>query len=250
FLPGAIAVALRSLDQDKSGQIFYGSTGDFGYLAKDSLGQTQQYSLKKYLKDSAKDFFDVWTTYATDKGIYFQSRERIFRIVKDKTGNLLEKEIKSWEPTTKFMYAFYLDGVYFVHQRGLGLFKMVNDSLELIPGSEFLGKERMQVMLPIASAEGNNGNKREKQYLVGLFYSGLFIYDGKSFSPFKTEADSIIKKATLYKGVKLGDGSFALSTTGKGVVIIDHMGKVLKVINRDVGLQDESVYGMYFDRKG
>ena len=28
------------------------------------------------------------------------------------------------------------------------------------------------------------------------------------------------------------------------------MGKVLKLINRDVGLQDESVYGMYFDRKG
>ena len=28
------------------------------------------------------------------------------------------------------------------------------------------------------------------------------------------------------------------------------MGKILQVINRDVGLQDESVYGMYFDRKG
>ena len=50
------------------------------------------------------------------------------------------------------MYAFYVDGVYYVHQLGLGLFKMINDSLELIPGSEFLGKERMQVMLPFDSA--------------------------------------------------------------------------------------------------
>ncbi len=250
FFPGAIAVAIRSLDKDKNGQIYYGSTGDFGYLAKDSLGQTQQYSLKKYLPDSVKNFFDVWTTYATDKGIYFQSRERIFRVPKDKAGNFQEKDIKSWEPTTKFMYAFFLDGVYYVHQRGLGLFKMINDSLELIPGSEFLGKERMQVMLPFTPPEGNNGNKGDKQYLVGLFYTGLYVYDGKSFRPFKTEADPVIKNATLYKGIALKDGSFALSTTGKGVVIIDGMGKILKVINRDVGLQDESVYGMYFDRKG
>jgi len=250
FFSGAMAVALRSLDQDKSGQIFYGSTSDFGYLAKDSLGLTQQYSLKKYLPDSAKEFFDVWSTYATDKGIYFQSRERIFRVVKNQDGSFQVNQIKSWKPTTKFMYAFYLDGIYYVHQLGLGLFKMINDSLELIPGSEFLGKERMQVMLPFAPAQGSNGNKGDKQYLIGLFYTGLYIYDGKSFRPFKTEADPIIKKATLYKGVSLRDGSFVLSTTGKGVVIIDAMGKVLKVINRDVGLQDESVYGMYFDHKG
>ena len=169
FFPGTIAVALRSLDKDKNGQIYYGSTGDFGYLAQDSLGQTQQYSLKKYLPDSAKDFFDIWSTYATDKGIYFQSRERIFRVSKDKSGNFQEKEIKSWEPTTKFMYAFYLDGVYYVHQRGLGLYKMINDSLELIPGSEFLGKERMQVMLSFAPAEGNTETKAKNNTLLACF---------------------------------------------------------------------------------
>ena len=108
----------------------------------------------------------------------------------------------------------------------------------------------MQVMLPFARAEGNNGKAGDKQYLIGLFYSGLYIYDGKSFRPFKTEADPIIKNATLYRGVSSEDGAFALSTTGKGVVIIDQTGKVLKVINREVGLQDESVYGMYFDHRG
>lgn len=250
LFPGSVAVALRSLDQDKSGQIYYGSTSDFGYLAKDSLGQTQQYSLKKYIPDSTKEFFDVWSTHVTDKGIYFQSRERIFRVGKDKSGKLQEKEIKTWKPITKYMSSFYLDSVYYVHQLGLGLFKMVNDSLELIPGSEFLGAERMQVMLPFASGEGNNGNPGDKQYLIGLFYSGLYIYDGKSFRPFKTEADPIIKNATLYRGISLKDGSFALSTTGKGVVIIDQKGKILKVINRGIGLQDESVYGMNFDHKG
>ena len=87
--------------------------------------------------------------------------------------------MKVWKPKTKFMYAFYLDGEYYVHQQGLGLFKMTNDSLVLVPGSEFLGKERMQVMLPYKTT----GN--EKQYLIGMFYSGLYLYDGKTFRPLR-----------------------------------------------------------------
>ncbi len=97
FSAGSIAVALRSLEQDKSGQIFYGATSDFGYLAKDSLGQTQQYSLKKYVPDSAKEFFDVWTTIATDKGIYFQSRERLFRVGKDSVRSSAGEKNKDLE---------------------------------------------------------------------------------------------------------------------------------------------------------
>jgi hypothetical protein len=79
------------------------------------------------------------------------------------------------------MYTFYLDDNYYVHEQGLGLFKMINDSLQLIPGSEFLGKERMQVMLPY-TREGESG--ADKEYLVGLFYSGLYLFNGKTFKPF------------------------------------------------------------------
>ena len=79
FFPGSIAVALRSLAQDKSGANFFmDPTSDFGYLAKDSLGQTHStiFPLKKYVPDSAKEFFDrLDYIIATDKGIYFQSRD-------------------------------------------------------------------------------------------------------------------------------------------------------------------------------
>ena len=114
-------------------------------------------------------------------------------------ASIKKSDIKVWEPQTKFMYAFYLDGNYYVHQQGMGLFKMENDSLVLIPGSDFLGKERMQVMLPYPAA--TNG---DKQYLIGLFYSGLYLFDGKNFKAFKTEGDSQIKSGpVLYRGIKL-----------------------------------------------
>lgn len=234
-------VAIRALFKNNKGIIYYGAIGDFGYLALDSLGQTKAHSLLKYVPDSLRNFNDVWSVYATDKAVYFQARERIFRL-KTNTNGKPTGEIKSWKPESKFMYAFYIDGTYFVHQQGLGLYRLTNDILNLIPGSEFLGKERMQVMLPY-----QENNKME--YLLGMFYSGLYIYDGKTFRHFSVESDSLLK-ATLYKAALLKDGSYALATAGKGLVIMDKEGKTLQVINRAAGLQDESVYAVYPDDEG
>ena len=217
-----------------------------GYLGYDSLGQKRTYSLLDLVPAENRNFLDVWSTYSTESGIYFQAREYIFRLDDKKSGINEKRMMKVWKPKTKFMYSFYVDGNFYVHQQGLGLYKMVNDSLVLIPGSEFLGKERMQVMLPYPS--GPNG---EKQYMVGMFYSGLYLFNGKTFQPFATKADPIIKSGTLlYKGLQLKNGTYALSTTGKGLVIIDAQGNLLQKINRDVGLQDESIYGSYEDKKG
>lgn len=237
-----IPVVTRAMAKDKKGTIYYGAIGDFGYLTRDSLGQTIGKSLLQYVPAQYRNFFDVWTIHVASEGIYFQSRELILRLNEN-------NQVQVWKPKANFMYAFYLDDNYYVHEQGLGLFKLVNDSLQFIPGSEFLGKERMQVMLPY-SAPGIEKTKSQNQYLVGLFYSGLFLFDGKSFQAFQSEATPLLKSGTLYKGVTTKDGNYALSTTGKGLVVINSNGKIIRLINRDVGLQDESVYAVYADTKG
>lgn len=235
------STVVRSMTKSKEGRIYYGAISDIGYLKTDSLGQTKLISMLDVIPESKRNFFDIWSSYSDNENVYFQSREYIFRVnTKDD-----KKTAKVWSPQTKFMYAFCLDGNYFVQQQGLGLFKLENDSLVFVPGSEFLGKERIQVMLPYTNS--NN----EKQYLLGMFFSGLYTYDGKTFQPFKTEADAILKSGTiLYKGLQLKNGNYVLATTGKGLIIIDKNGKLVQQINRSVGLQDESVYAIYEDKKG
>jgi K+-sensing histidine kinase KdpD/CheY-like chemotaxis protein len=236
-----IPAVVRTLAKDDEGKIYYGTIGDFGYLSKDSLGQTIGISLLDKVPEALRNFYDVWTINVAKDGVYFQSRESILRLNK-------KNEVKAWKPKARFMYTFYLDDNYYVHEQGIGLFKMINDSLQLVPGSEFLGQERMQVMLPYTAPGAKEG--ADKEYLVGLFYSGLYLYNGKTFKPFVTAATPFLKSGTLYKGSKTKDGKYILSTTGKGLVIIDAAGKILEHINRDVGLQDESVYAVYPDSKG
>ena len=238
------SIVVRAMTKNKNGRIYFGGLGDFGFLEIDSLGQTRGKSLLEFVPRENRTFSDIWSAYATDNSIYFQAREYIFRVSEPQQGSE-KRDVKVWKPQTKFMYSFYLDGNYYVHQQGLGLFKMTNDSLVLIPGSEFLGKERMQVMLPYD--QGGNG----KQYLLGLFYGGLYLYDGNTFRRFVTGADPFFQTgAILYKGIRLKNGNYALASTGLGLMVIDANGKLLQRINRDVGLQDESIYGTYEDKKG
>ncbi len=243
---------VRSLSKDKNGRIYCGGYGNFGYLAPDSLGQTQLHSLLNFVPGAYRNFNDVWTVHVTEQGIYFQSREYIFRLRKINGGTKENWEVRVWNSpnANKFMFAFYLDNTYYVHQQGVGLIKMVNDSLVVIPGSEFMGNERVQVMLPYTSSNAGDQKNVKKQYLLGAFYSGLYLYNGASFTHFATETDSLIKNNTLYKGILLSDGSYALATAGKGVIVVNNQGKKLQQLNREIGLQDESVYAIYTDRKG
>ena len=176
-----------------------------------------------------RNFTDVWTTQITDKGIYFQSRDWLFRLTKNGSGKNASWTVKTWEPATHFMYTFYLDGIFYVHEQSRGLFKMVNDSLALIPGSEFLGADRMQVMLPYT----NDVRKKIffKTISIGTFNHGMYLFDGKNFKSFKTEADSLIKNYMLYKGILI-NGNYAFSLLGYGLVVINPQGKIVQVINQ------------------
>ncbi len=242
-------VNTRCLVKDKDGIIYYGNVGDFGFLGHDSLGQTKTYSLVKYIPKDKRNFFDIWSAQITDKGIYFQSRERLFRLTKTATGSNQRWISKTWEPATHFMYTFYLDGILYVHEQGVGLLKMVNDSLVLIPGSEFLGKDRLQVMLPYNKSASQKNLSSLNQYLLGAMAGNLYIFDGINFRPFKTEADSILKSSLIYKGIIL-NGNYALATTGKGLIVINTDGKIIQVINRSSGLQSESIYSVFLDDAG
>jgi signal transduction histidine kinase/CheY-like chemotaxis protein len=239
------STVIRSMGKGTDGRIFYGAYSDFGYLDYDSLGQRKPISLLAQVPQQFRSFNDVWTVHVSPDAVYFQAREYMFRVMLNKDGTPSNAPAMVWQPTSKFMYSFYLDNTLYIHQQGLGLYRMENDSIVLIPGSEFTGKERMQIMLPF------KGSDNKSQYLVGLFYSGMYLFDGKQFKPFVTAADDILKSGSiLYKGLLMKNGHYVLATTGKGLVVIDKNGQLLQKINRDVGLQDESIYALFEDNKG
>ena len=101
------ALINRCFKKAENGTVYYGGSNNFGYLGPDSLGKTAEFSLSKYVPKNKQDFTDVWSIQVAGKDIYFQSRERLFRLTKSGDKWIT----KTWDPSTHFMYSFYLDGV-------------------------------------------------------------------------------------------------------------------------------------------
>ncbi|MCG8605262.1 GAF domain-containing protein [bacterium] len=258
-IPVANKSFARSLAIDDNQRIYVGASADFGYLTPNSLGELVYVSLLPYVKETDRGFDYVWTTIVTPQGIYFQTHERIFRFSSPTGGiptsvelaGLAGKndpwQVKVWKPQGDFGYAFWHDGTYFVQQIGVGLMKMVGDSLQFLPGGEQFANDRLQVMLPFDRAGQPDGPKK---YLIGTFTRGFFLFDGQSFRPFRTEIDDFLHNSTLYDATTLPDGRYALATITGGCVLIDRQGNALQYLNTNVGTPSNSILSVFADRQG
>ncbi|HEX9006888.1 MAG TPA: hypothetical protein VF889_06315, partial [Bacteroidota bacterium] len=244
----------RSLAIDSSGHIFVGSTGDFGWLVPDSTGALRDVSLLNLVPEKEQSFGYVWTIRALNDAVYVQSREHLFRLRQvqpsPSSGNPSVRsgwQVKVWNPVGKFFYGFVLGHDYYLQQGGVGLMKMVGDSLTLLPGGGQFADERLQVMLPF-----DQGNKpgESQTILVGTFNRGLFLFDGREFRPLHTEADSLLKDGTIYVGTLLSDGNIAIATLSRGLVVIDHQGRLLMHLDARSGLLTNAVNALFVDREG
>ena len=239
----------RSMDIDENGRIYIGASADFGYLDHDESGNLKFISLLDYIDEKDKVFSYVWTTIATEKGIFFQTFERIFLFTpasdSNETGSITNWEVKVWKTSAMFYYAFWLNESYYVQQGSVGLMKMVNDSLILVPDGEKFKNDRLQVMLP-----HNNIDSGNEVYLVGVFNKGLYLYDGVSFTPFNSGINTYLIQSTLYKGTFLSNGSYIFATLTGGLVIMSQDGSKWQSINLRSGLPNNSVTALFVDSHG
>jgi len=186
---------VRSLAVDDSGRIYAGSVGDFGYLAPDADGQLKWVSLKDRVPKEAARFGDIWRTFVTPDGVLFQCSEYVFRWAHD--------TIEVIRPRSGFHRGSLVDGRLYIPMSESGLNVLEGSTFRTLPGTESLGREVYPVIL----------RYDERRLLIGTRNNGLFLYDGTALTPFPTELDDLIKKAHLYRGIVLPNGTIALTTT-------------------------------------
>ena len=220
---------VRSMCVDDNGRIYVAASSDFGYLAPDSIGQLRFVSLLQFLDKKYREFGDVWDVVASSQGVFYKTRDRIFR---------WNNKIDIIDSARAFRLYKVNDAV-FTRDRGRGLLKIEGTSLKLVPDGEKFASVGIYDMLSF-------GNK----IMITTNNKGLFLYDGYTFSPFKTEADSFLINNLIYNTCKLDDGSFAFATMRGGVAIIDKDGRLLRLINTKNGLSSDVIYDVFPDKQG
>jgi signal transduction histidine kinase len=232
---------VRAFEKADGGRIYFGGGLNFGYLEPDDYGNLKVTSMVGLVKPEFRDFSDTRSIRLLGDYLYVQTLEYIFRFNTKKLGE--GGEFKAWKADSFFPYSMVIDNELYAFQLERGLFRLSGDSLQFVPGSEIFKNTRIYIMLPY------NG-KKDFQYLVGTSSEGFFGYNGQTFEKFETELDPHLSDLFLYRAITLPDRNYLVSLIGKGVYVMNPEGKILRNINYESGLQDESVYWPYLDQSG
>lgn len=226
---------VRSLSIDSSGIIYVGAVGEFGFLSPGIKGDLEYHSLLGKLPDGFREFGDVWKTYSTPEGVFFQTFDYLFFYSK--------KGIKVFLPSNSFHFSFYVNNRFFITDRGKGLMTIRNDSLVLAYNGDFFSDKRTYAMLPYG----------KDTFLTATREKGSFLLpaaEGSTIIPFPTQADAYLNQNQVYHGIVLEDGSYALATLRGGVVLIDKSGGLINILNKESRMQNENVKYIFSDQVG
>jgi hypothetical protein len=179
----------------------------------------------------------VFTPVSTPDGlVYFQAKTKLCRW----SGGPVSCE----ETAPAHSRIFVVDRRLYVQRQGVGLMEMTpGGSLHPVPHGERFAKEEIKVLLPYP-----DGNRHG--LLVGLRTSTLFVQRRGAFERFAPALHDRRVDERLSSGAVLPDGSFALATRLRGVLIVDRDGRLLQQIDRAAGLQDNYVHAVQTDGQG
>jgi hypothetical protein len=224
---------VRTIYFSKNKQLlFAGAFNEFGYYTNDSTGNLVYVSLLPLVPERERNFGDVWKIFEGPWGIMFQSFEGLFFYN--------EGKIEVVKPRSIFHFSYYVNGVLYVFDRDNGLMEYRNGYLKKIPLGDFFIRKEVWSVLPLNNDE----------VLIGTAKEGLFQYDGISLKPWNTPVNNLLKKHQIYSSLVIDKDHFAFGTIQNGLIICNKQGEIKQIINREKGLQNNTVLSLCLDLDG
>lgn len=222
---------VRSLSVRDNGDVYVGGVGEFGVFKHDDLGNLEYHSLSHNMLDSIGNIGDIWGVFFDKGSLWLQTRDAVY--VVDEKGEL--KSVYRWNGLV--MAAELVDGtLYVVTGEGLFVCKM-GGVAKKVPGTEFLSQRDVRNIKYLGS----------KRFIISTQFEGLYIYDGNTIVPFKTDVDSFIKENMLYT-IALNSDNIAIGTVSGGVVVVDKLGRNPRYVSTLTGMQNNTVLSLMFDK--
>lgn len=201
----------RKLVVGPDGRMYVAAYDHFGYLEQDRLGVWQFTDLDARFPDHGGHALgDVWDLVLIGDAAYFLTAERLYRVAGDRAD--------SWALPGQSHTMFVHAGQLFLRVQNHGLMQFANGRFELVPGGELLANVSFNLTLPVKDS-----------VLIGSRRDGLFRLRQGRLEAMKTPLDVWFKRAELYCGLTLPDGSLVVGALNGEVM---HLSLDLQVLDR------------------
>lgn len=219
---------MRSVLYDST-RLYVGSFEEFGYWEIENNEITKYHSLSENIGKSISNQ-EFWRIVKHNGNIYFQSFGSIYKF----DG----KSVKSIELSFPVLFLLSANNQLFVQEINGGLYRIVNDKLLYIPNSEIFRNTEVKVALQY----------EDGSILFAANNKGLFIYDGITFKPWKTEIDKELISSNINNGIEVNNRYF-LGSILNGVFVLSKNGKLIKHIDSKY-IQNNTVLSIDSDKLG
>ena len=213
-------------------RIFVGAYDEFGFYEENERGKLIYHSLTPLIEGKIGDFDEIWRIHKTKFGIVFQSFKAIF-IYQD-------GKIEIVTPNSGFHFSYYVNDILWVNDNELGLMQYTDGKLKRVSGGDFFVGKQIWSMLPL----------NETDVLIGTNTSGVFRFSGGKITPWGSQINEKLKKYQLYSAKKLNNNYFAFGTIQNGLIVTDMVGNLVFEMNKERGLQNNTVLGIGQDYQG
>lgn len=225
---------LRTVACDQGGRIYGGGYGEFGYWEPNELGVLQYHSLRAELDYPPAEAEEIWNIVLDSQLVLFQSfsdvyiydYEKVYRV--DDPGLLL------------FIKKIGADWIIPVIQQGLYTWTPTA-GFRFLEASATLQQMRVKGLVPDTAND----------FWIATERNGLFILrEGEGITAWPTAVDSQLQDYQINRMIRLRSGHLAIGTILDGVFILDQQGQLVYHLNKESGLQNNTVLGLWEDHNG
>jgi len=213
-------------------RIYVGAFNEFGYYEENDNGRLVYHSLIGLVKVKIGDFDEIWRIHKTSFGIVFQSFKAIF-IYNDGKIDIIS-------PPSSFHFSYYVNGILWVYDEEQGLMQYLDGKVTTIPGGDYFFGKQIWTILPL----------NDNEVIIGTSTNGIFRYSGGKVTPWGSKINEQLKKYQLYSAIKLKNNYLAFGTIQNGLIVTDLEGNLILEMNKERGLQNNTVLGIGQDYKG
>lgn len=220
----------RTVHIGPDGRVLVGGFEFIGELESPDIGQK---ALVNIVNEEASGLTkeEIWHAVQREKVTYLQS----FSMIYEWSGS----SIQSILPPTNLMFIQDVNGSLIFQAIDGGLYELTRDkSFVALPRSEGLSDKTVAFILPWT----------DLQWLIGTNSHGAFLYSAKDgLSNWDSPVNRALKSSQLNKGLRLSTGYYTFGTISDGVYVTDSLGGLLYHLNKDSGLQNNTVLSMMED---
>ncbi|SMO38994.1 Signal transduction histidine kinase [Saccharicrinis carchari] len=221
--------AVKSLASDSTGTIYVGGNNDFGYLKPDAIGALKYHSLNHLVPGNTPHYRSVWQIFVTEQGVYYICQNKIFRLIND-TVSVISVDL---QPPC----GAYANGSIYVIDKTLGMATVEGNQIVPISNCdvEYTRKKGYFFVNPHSEDEVTISFSRND-----YFYKYNTSTQQLSRIELPAQTALFLKENFGFHVLNLEDGTIAISTSQAGVAILNKNWEIIKIINEERGLTDNS----------